>query len=180
MHSPVELSSGHACDGGMLQLQMPMRYSLLSSPRDLLTLRLFYIKSIELEPSIIGYIAKSVALVANGEKHKAYRACDIAFEYLHSSHICFFLLVKVCIPYTTWLSSTAHMAHWQAIVVAMAGEYDDAISRIDDLMRTVQLDSICYVVQACAYHTTTQRTSPLTYLTGIYSSSPRKLAHGEW
>ena len=30
----------------------------------------------------------------------------------------------------------------------MAGEHDDAISRVDDLIDTVQFDSICYVVQA--------------------------------
>jgi hypothetical protein len=45
-----------------------------------------------------GYIAKSVALVCNGEKHKAYRTCDIAFQRYHSTHISFLLLIKVCIP----------------------------------------------------------------------------------
>jgi hypothetical protein len=32
----------------------------------------------------------------------------------------------------------------------MAGEQDDAMSRIDDLIDTVQLNSICYVIQARA------------------------------
>ena len=54
-------------------------------------------QSIEIEPSILGYVAKSVALVGKGEKHKAYRACDTAFEYSDSSHVSFLLLVKVCI-----------------------------------------------------------------------------------
>ncbi|KAF8552355.1 hypothetical protein OG21DRAFT_1511593 [Imleria badia] len=86
-------------------------------------------ESIKIEPSVIGYIAKSVALVGNGEKHKAYRACDIAFERFHSTHVSFLLLVK-------------------AIIVFMAGEHDDAISRLDDLIDTVHFNSICHVVQA--------------------------------
>ena len=60
-------------------------------------LSLIYIKSIKIQPSVIGYIAKSVALVGNGEKHKAYRACDIAIERFHSTHVTFLLLIKVCI-----------------------------------------------------------------------------------
>ena len=60
-------------------------------------LSLIYIKSIKVQPlSGIGYVAKSVALVGNGEKHKAYRACDIAFERFHSTHVTFLLLTKVC------------------------------------------------------------------------------------
>ena len=62
----------------------------------------------------------------------------------------------------------------------MAGEHDDAISRIDDLIDTVQFNPICYVVQARAYHAIIQRIPLLTFLTGIYASSPWKLAHGEW
>jgi hypothetical protein len=66
-------------------------------------LSLIYIKSIKIHPSGIGYIAKSVALVGNGEKYKAYQACDIASERFHSTHVTFLLLIKVC-P-TTWLPS---------------------------------------------------------------------------
>ena len=60
-------------------------------------LSLISVKSIEIQPSVIGYSAKSVALVGNGEKHKAYRACDIAFQRFHSTHVAFLLLIKVCI-----------------------------------------------------------------------------------
>ena len=62
------------------------------------TLSLIYIKSIKIHPSIIGYIAKSVALVGNGEKHKAYRTCDIASVRFQPAHVTFLLLIKVCIP----------------------------------------------------------------------------------
>ena len=54
-----------------------------------------YTKAIKIEPSVIGYITQSVALVSNGERHKGYRACDIAFERFHSSHVTFLLLIKV-------------------------------------------------------------------------------------
>ena len=44
-----------------------------------------------------------------------------------------------------WLPSAAHIP--QAIIVFMAGEHDDAISRVDDLIDTVPFNSIFYVVQ---------------------------------
>ena len=62
-----------------------------------LTLTSIHTKAIEIGPSVIGYIAKSVALVGNGDRNSGYRACDIAFERFHSSHVSFLLLVKVCI-----------------------------------------------------------------------------------
>ncbi|KAF8547863.1 hypothetical protein OG21DRAFT_1449832 [Imleria badia] len=88
-------------------------------------------ESIKIQPSIIGYIARGVALVGWGKKHKhkAYRVCDLAFEHSHPNHVNFLLLVK-------------------AIIVFMAGEHDDAISRVYDLINTVHVNSICYVVQA--------------------------------
>ena len=61
-------------------------------------LSLNYIKSLKIQPSVIGYIAESVAHVGKGEKHKAYRACDIAFERFHSDHVAFLLLIKVRVP----------------------------------------------------------------------------------
>ena len=61
-----------------------------------LTLTLVYTKALKIEPSLIAYIAKSLAHVGNGERDEGYRACDIAFECFHSSHVTFLLLLKVC------------------------------------------------------------------------------------
>ncbi|KAF8415520.1 hypothetical protein L210DRAFT_3585881, partial [Boletus edulis BED1] len=88
--------------------------------------------AINIQPSVIGYVAKSIALVGKGEKYKCYAACDIASEYFHSSHVSFLLLIK-------------------AIILFMAGEHRNAISRMDDLIAAVPLDSMCYVVQAYMY-----------------------------
>ena len=55
-------------------------------------------KAIDAQPSMIAYIAKSIAHVGNGEKDKAYLACDIAFEHSHSSSIPLPLPIKVCNP----------------------------------------------------------------------------------
>ena len=55
-------------------------------------------KVIHGQPSIIAYIAKSLAHVGKGEKDKAYLACNIAFQHSHSSHIPLPFLIKVCIP----------------------------------------------------------------------------------
>ena len=73
-----------------------------------LTLTSICTKAVKIEPSVIGYIAQSVALVGNGERHKGYRACDIAFERFHSSHVSFLLLVKVGIL-PTRSPSAAHI-----------------------------------------------------------------------
>ena len=74
------------------------------------TLRLtsIYTKAVKIQPSVIGYIAQSVALVGNGKRHKGYRACDITFEYFHSSQVTFLLLVKVCI-FPTQSPTVAHI-----------------------------------------------------------------------
>ena len=56
---------------------------------------LIHIKSVKILPSVIGCIAKNVALVGMGEKHKAYRACDIAFVRYNSTYVTFLLLIKV-------------------------------------------------------------------------------------
>ena len=48
-----------------------------------------------------------------------------------------------------WLPSDYYIP--KAIIVFMAGEYRDAISRVDDLIATVHINSICYVVQARAH-----------------------------
>ena len=60
----------------------------------------------------------------------------------------------------------------------MAGEHDDAISRVDDLMDTVRLNSVCYVVQACIFHSPTLQV-PLTLVAGIHASPRGELTHGE-
>ena len=60
----------------------------------------------------------------------------------------------------------------------MAGEHDDAISRVDDVIAMVRDNSICYVVQARAQRANTRRIPPLTFLVGVYVSPHRKLAHG--
>ena len=71
----------------------------------ILTLTSIYTKAIGIQPSVIGYIARSLALVGNGERDKGYCACDIASEIVPSSHATFLLLVRVCIVPTWFLSA---------------------------------------------------------------------------
>ena len=78
-------------------------------PRSLM-LTLIYIKASKIRPSVIAYIAMSLAHVGNGERHKAYRTCDIAFELFHSSHTSFLLLIKVRVFSTrSWLHPSSHL-----------------------------------------------------------------------
>ncbi|KAG9310380.1 hypothetical protein JVU11DRAFT_9515 [Chiua virens] len=89
-------------------------------------------QSINIQRSLIGYIAKSVALVGNGEDHEAYETCDIALEHFHSSHVTFILLMK-------------------AILKSMAGDHIRGISLMNNLISEIHFNSICYVIQAHMY-----------------------------
>ena len=60
------------------------------------TLTPFSSKSIEIQSSVVGYVAKCVALVGKGDTPTARRVCDIAFQ-LHSNHVAILLLIKVCV-----------------------------------------------------------------------------------
>jgi hypothetical protein len=61
----------------------------------------------------------------------------------------------------------------------MAGEHNDAISRVGDLIvANMPFNSICCVVQARASRATSCRISPLIFPAGIHVSSCWELAHG--
>ena len=64
-------------------------------------------KAIDAQPSMVAYIAKSLAHVGKGEKDKAYLTCDIALKHSPSSHFPLPLPIKVCIP-ALGLRSTAN------------------------------------------------------------------------
>ncbi|KAF8124042.1 hypothetical protein EV363DRAFT_1178499 [Boletus edulis] len=78
------------------------------------------------KPSVIGYIAKTIALVGKDERHKRYCTCDIAFARFHAFHVTSLLLIKT-------------------IIVFIGGDHLDAISRVDALIATVTSNTICYV-----------------------------------
>ena len=53
-------------------------------------------KSIKIQSSVIGYIAKCVALIGKGDTHAGCRVFDIAFFCFRSDYLCILLLIKVC------------------------------------------------------------------------------------
>ena len=55
-------------------------------------------KSIRIRPSVIGYIAKSVALIGGERKEQGYRVFDLAFKYCDPQTVNLLLVLKVCIP----------------------------------------------------------------------------------
>jgi hypothetical protein len=140
-----------------------------------LSLTSVYTKAIKIQPSVIGYIAKGVALVSNGERHKAYRACDIAFERCHSSHVTFLLLVKVCI-FRTWfpLSCSYPLGHHR--IYGRRASRRHIPRRRPHRYGPLELNLLCS--SGTCTRSTTLRTSPLTSPAGIYVSSPWKFAHG--
>ena len=138
---------------------------------------LICIKSIEIQPSVIGYIAKSVALVGNGEKHKAYRTCDIASVRFQPAHVTFLLLIKVCIPCMALGCPSCSYCPGYHRVYGRRARRRDIPCRRPHRYRTVQLN-LPRSSGTCTC-STMRRILPLTFLTGVYVPSPWKLAHGE-
>ena len=173
IYSLVELSSELVRDSGTQRSSTPKRCSLHCSHIHEADLNLH--KAIKIQPSVIGYIAKSVALVGNGERHEGYRTCDIAFGRFHSSHVTFLLLVKVCTFPAYFPLSCSYLVGYHRV-------YGWAASRCDITRRRphrygpLQLN-LLYSSGTCK-RSATRRISPLTFPAGIYVSSPWKLAHG--
>ncbi|KAF8547212.1 hypothetical protein OG21DRAFT_1472561 [Imleria badia] len=86
-------------------------------------------KSIDIRPSVVGCIAKSVALIGSGRKEDVHRVFDLAFRHCAAIDVDLLLLIK-------------------AVVLCMAGEHNYAVSRVSDLIATVRLNSIYCLVQA--------------------------------
>ena len=75
--------------------------------------------------------------------------CDIAFQHFHSKHVTLLLLIKVDNSARPW--SPLNFFSFQAVVLFMAGEHVDAMSRMDDLITDGTgswVDPALYVVQA--------------------------------
>jgi hypothetical protein len=63
------------------------------------------LKSIKIRPSVIGYIAKSVALIGGGRKAEGCLVYDFAFRHCHQNGVDLLLLIKVCLLHTVMLGS---------------------------------------------------------------------------
>ena len=139
------------------------------------TLSLIYIKSVKIQPSVIGFPAKSVTLVGNEEKHKAYRTCDITSVRFQSTHVTFLLLIKVYISWTQLARCSYYLGYRRVYGRRARRRYIPR--RRPHRYRAVQLNLLCS--SGTCTRSTTRRILPLTFLTGIYVPSPWKLAHGE-
>ena len=115
----------------------------------------FRTKSIGIQLSFVGFVAKCVALIGKGEKDEGVRVCDISFQHFHSEHVTLLLLIKVCDFARLW--SSFQLVPFEAVVLFMAGEHVDAISRMDDLITdgaSLRADPALSIVQAreiCPY-----------------------------
>jgi hypothetical protein len=140
----------------------------------ILTLTSIYTKLIEIQSSVIGYISKSVTLIGKGERHKGYRACDIAFVRFYSSHVTFLLLVKVCILRTRFPLSCSFPLGYRGIYSRRAPRCDLKCRR-PCRYGPPELNLLCS--SGTYTRSTTRRMSLLTF-PAVYVSSSGKLAHG--
>lgn len=52
-------------------------------------------KSLKIQPSVMAYIAKGIALVGEGKVNDGYRACDLAITHSASNDAHFLRIIKV-------------------------------------------------------------------------------------
>ena len=55
------------------------------------------IKSLEVQPSVIGYIAKALGHIGQGESQAGLRIFDLAFMCCNPEETAFLLLIRVCV-----------------------------------------------------------------------------------
>lgn len=75
----------------LIDAEMVTRHALPQS----VTLKDFYFQSIDIQPSVIGCIAKSIALCGQGRHEDSMQAFDLAFSYCSAEEVNYLLLVKV-------------------------------------------------------------------------------------
>lgn len=63
------------------------------------TLKYICFQSIDIQPSVIGCIAKSIALCGQGRHEDSMQAFDLGFNYCSADQLNYLLLVKVCMTY---------------------------------------------------------------------------------
>ncbi|KAF8555612.1 hypothetical protein OG21DRAFT_1483751 [Imleria badia] len=83
-------------------------------------------ESIKNHPSVIGYIAKSVALIGEGKKREGCEVFNQVFTHCDRIDVDLLLLIK-------------------AVVLFMAGKHADAVLRVGSLIATVKPKSIYYL-----------------------------------
>ncbi|KAH0836360.1 hypothetical protein J3R83DRAFT_7913 [Lanmaoa asiatica] len=84
--------------------------------------------SLEVQPSVIGYVAKAIARVGQGESQAGIRTFDLAFMHCSLKEIAFLLLIR-------------------SVILFEIGERDDAMGRVHDLIEKVDDKSIFYTAQ---------------------------------
>ncbi|KAH0832420.1 hypothetical protein J3R83DRAFT_13460 [Lanmaoa asiatica] len=86
-------------------------------------------QSIDIQPSVIGCIARSIALGGQGRHEDSMQAFDLAFSYCRAEQVNYLLLVK-------------------SVILFLAGLHRHAIARTIDLVKSLPGKlSHCYVVQ---------------------------------
>lgn len=106
-------------------------------------------KSLKVQPSVVGYIAKAIARIGQGEPQAGIRAFDLAFIYCGLEEIPFLFLIRVrpLYPRHVLLLTGRFM---QCVILFETGEQDDAMKRVHDLIDTVDDKMVFYAVQVCS------------------------------
>lgn len=58
-----------------------------------------HFQSIDIQPSVIGCVARSIALCGQGRHEDSMQAFDLAFSYCRAEEVNYLLLIKVCMTY---------------------------------------------------------------------------------
>lgn len=111
-------------------------------------------KSVNIQPSTIGHIAKAIALVGQRDYKAAMRAFALVFRDGDPNENEFMLVIWVCTSFVCILIVVELVT--QAVLSCLAGEYIDGILRVHDLVNTTEADKATRnCVQAGSWYDTT-------------------------
>lgn len=141
-------------DNALVDAEMVINHSSFSHT----TLRCIRFQSIDIQPSVIGYIAKSIALCGQGRHEDSMQAFDLSFSYCRTEQVNYLLLVKVCMTYE-WCPSLLLLPFFQSVILFLAGLHRHAIARATDLIKSLPGKlSHYYVAQVACCDTVRSKT----------------------
>ena len=127
-------------------------------------------KSLSIQPSIIGHIAKAVALVGQGQQELALEAFHAVFCNCGADEIKFLLLVQVRGWFDRLPLLLIHPT--QAILLFLSGKRENAMARVDDLIAVADNSTKYNCLQVCTISNADAPMAVLRFIQGPWKYVP--------
>jgi tetratricopeptide (TPR) repeat protein len=93
----------------------------------------FIAQSITIQPSLLGYISKGIALCGNDRLGDAMEAFDLAFQFTNRDQVTIDLLLLIKVPSLLHTQFFLQCDYVQAVALFNARRHDEAMRRVQDL-----------------------------------------------